>query len=285
MYTFDVPVSSQLFATRFENVDGDDPTTDLDIYVYRDANHDGKFAFPGELVGVSASGGSKEHVELIGPGAGHYGVEVVGFDTHDPVSTYDLVTGIVTDATPDQADAGPSITVSGDPVAVTPGAKPKLGLDWSNVTKKGQYYGLVGYHDSAAPAAGNRIATSVVEFEQTAEAPAGGGPGGGTPPPPGPPTQPKPKLKLNLTSARLKGRTLTLRLRANQRARIRTTVNRKGHRAATAKVRTVTSKTRKLRVRLNRKLKPGRTYRVRITARSGGRVVSDSVKLKVRKKK
>jgi hypothetical protein len=228
MYTYDVPASAQLFLTRLENVDGGDPSTDLDLYVYRDANGDGKFTVD-EIVALSASGTSKEHVELSDPAAGHYGVEVVGFGTQTPVSTYDLVSGVVADATPDQADAGPSITVGGDPKDVTPGATPSLDLAWSNVTGK-------------------------------------------------------PKLKLTLSSARLKGRTLTLRLRASHRARIRTTASRLKHKVASAKVRTVTTRTRVLRVKLNRRLKKGRTYTIRIAAYSGKRLAaSDSVKLKVRK--
>jgi subtilisin family serine protease len=288
MYTYDVPASAQLFLTRLENVDGGDPSTDLDLYVYRDANGDGKFTVD-EIVALSASGTSKEHVELSDPAAGHYGVEVVGFGTQTPVSTYDLVSGVVADATPDQADAGPSITVGGDPKDVTPGATPSLDLAWSNVTGKGRYFGVVTYHDSGSPTAGNAIATSIVELEQTADhtppPPGGGGGGaGGTTPPTNPPTGSKPKLKLTLSSARLKGRTLTLRLRASHRARIRTTASRLKHKVASAKVRTVTTRTRVLRVKLNRRLKKGRTYTIRIAAYSGKRLAaSDSVKLKVRK--
>jgi hypothetical protein len=289
LYTFDV-ANSQLFAAQLSDVDDDAPTTDLDMYVYRDGDGDGQFTYPDELVDQSASGIAAEHVEMLDPEDGLYGVEVVGFATEDPASVYTLSTYDLRDATPDGADAGPSITVGGDPKSVTPGAEVPVSLDWSNVTANGKYLGVVTYHNGAVPAEANRIGVSLVEFERTGAAgtptPPGGGPGGGTPPPPGPPTQPKPKLKLNLTSVRLKGRTLTLRLRANQRARIRTTVNRKGHRAATAKIRTVTSKTRKLRVRLNRALKPGRSYTVRIATRSGSRVLAaDSVRLKVRKKK
>jgi subtilisin family serine protease len=291
LYEYDV-ANSQLFATRLSDVDGGKEGTDLDLWVYLDANKDGEFTFPDELVDFSASGTSDEHVELLDPDDGHYGVEVVGFKTEDPVSTFTLNTFDVSDKTPDAADGdGPTITVGGDPKSVTPGAKVPVSLDWSNVKSKGHYLGVVTYHNAATPTDGNRVAASLVEFEQTADAAAGGGTptppgGGGTPTPPGPPTQPKPKLKLTLTSAKLKGRTLTLKLRSNKRARIRTTVSRSGRKVASAKVRTVTTKTRTLRVKINRGLKAGRTYTVRIAARSGSRLLdSDSVRLKVRKKK
>ena len=290
MYGYDVPAGSQLLLTRLENVDTPQDPTDLDIYVYLDANDDGEFTLD-EIVDFSASATSEEQVTMLEPEAGTYGIEVVGFDVKTPVSVYDLVTAVIADPTADQAGDAASITVGGDPKTVAPGDKPELDLLWSNVNAKGRYFGLMTYHEGATPSAGNRIDQSVVELTQTADSPAPqppGGPGGGTTPPPTTPPpggQPKPtKLRLNLTSARLKGRTLTLRLRSNRRVKVRTTVRRNGRKVASAPSRTVRTTTRVLRVRLNRKLRRGRTYTVRIAAYSGRRLAdADSVRLRLRR--
>src|SRR5213076_2341043 len=55
-YDVDVPAGAQLLSGRISNADGDaDPNTDLDLYLFRDANGDGQFAVPDELVDQSAS--------------------------------------------------------------------------------------------------------------------------------------------------------------------------------------------------------------------------------------
>ena len=75
MYTFDVPDPSQVFTTQLANVDGGDTSTDLDMYIYRDANDDEAFDLT-ELVDGSASPTSDERVQLPDPEPGRYGVEM-----------------------------------------------------------------------------------------------------------------------------------------------------------------------------------------------------------------
>ena len=290
MYTFDVPDPSQLFTTRLANVDGGDTSTDLDMYVYRDANDDEAFDLT-ELIDFSASASSDEQVQLPDPEPGRYGVEIVGFATQTPVSTFDLETWVVSDATPDDEPGdGPALKVSGEPATVATADEVDLSVDWSDVKAKGTYMGVVTYHDGATPA-DDRLGSTIVELVKTADSPVpeppGGPGGGGTPPPTIPPPggQPRPpKLQLNLTSARLKGRTLTLRLRSNRRVKVRTTVRRSGRKVASAPSRTVRPTTRVLRVRLNRRLRRGRTYTVRIAAYAGRRLAdADSVRLRLRR--
>jgi len=51
-YDVDVPAGAQLLSGRISNADGDsDPNTDLDLFLFRDANSDGTFT-PDELVDV-----------------------------------------------------------------------------------------------------------------------------------------------------------------------------------------------------------------------------------------
>jgi hypothetical protein len=89
------------------------------------------------------------------------------------------------------------------------------------------------------------------------------------------------KLRLRLTSARLRGRTITMRLRASRNARIRPTVRRSGRKVASGSSRLVTTRT--LRVRVNRRIRRGRTYTVRIVAYTGKRVAAAaSVRMRVR---
>lgn len=290
VYPVNVPAATQLLSTRLSNVDGGDANTDLDLFLYVDSDHDGAITEDDDQVGSSASGSSLEHIELL-PGegedavpAGLYGVVVVGFTTKAPSSVYDLSTWVETDATPDDPGTGPGIKASGDPFTVTPGDEPALALDWSNVTKKGTYMGVVTYHSSATPTFANRIGTSLVELEETAD--TGGTtttpPPTTTPPAPTPPGT-TPKLRLRLTSARLSGRTLTLRLTSSRRARIQITVRRGGHLITSASSRTVTTKTRVLRVQIKRRVRSGRTYIVRIRAFSGSNVAaSSSVRMRVR---
>ena len=289
IYPVEVPDPSQLLAARLSNVDGGDTNTDLDMYLYKDGNGDGAFT-NNEIVAQSASGSSDEHIELTLPDPGLYGVAIVGFTTNVPSSVYDLTTWVVSDTAPDDLGSGPGIAVTGDPAAVNPGTQLDLDLDWAAVKSKGLYLGVATFHDSATPTAANRRVLSLVELDKTVDTPDAGGapPSGATPPAAGtPPAGAKPpaaaRLRLRLLSARLRGRTVTLRLRASRSARIRPTVRRGSRKVASGSPRRVTTSTRVLRVRVNRRIRRGRTYTVRIAAYSGTRVeAAASVRMRVR---
>ena len=64
-----VPDPSQLFTTRLANVDGGDTGTDLDMYVYRDANDDEAFDLS-ELIDGLGGPTSGRAGSAAGPGAG-----------------------------------------------------------------------------------------------------------------------------------------------------------------------------------------------------------------------
>ena len=114
------------------------------------------------------------------PEPGRYGVEIVGFATRTPVSTFDLTTWIVSDTTPDEEPGdGPALKVSGEPATVATADEVDLDLDWSNVKAKGTYMGVVTYHDGATPA-DDRLGSTIVELVKTADSPVPEPPGGGT---------------------------------------------------------------------------------------------------------
>jgi surface-anchored protein len=100
----------------------------------------------------------------------------------------------------------------------------------------------------------------------------GGGGGGGEPPP-------TVRLGATVKGARLEGRMLTLRLRVTRRSKVSVAALRRGRVAARSRTRTVGPRARRLRVRLGRRLAPGR-YRVRVTFRSTGERVVRRVALR-----
>src|SRR5436190_3274939 len=91
-YDVDVPAGAQLLSGRISNADGDtDPNTDHDLYLFRDANNDGQFAVPDELVDQSASAIADEGVTEALPEPGRYRFVGVGFTTRGP-SMYEFST-------------------------------------------------------------------------------------------------------------------------------------------------------------------------------------------------
>lgn len=101
----------------------------------------------------------------------------------------------------------------------------------------------------------------------TVPPPGGSPPGGGSTEPGTKPDAVRPTLRVS--RARLRGRSLTLRLGLSERSRVTVAVRRRGRTAARAKARSVAAGTRTLRVRLDRRLAPGRySVRVRADARS-----------------
>ena len=177
LYPLTVPADSQLLATRLSNVDGGDPNTDLDLYVFFDPNGDGNYA-DAQFVDASASGSSDEEVIVPFPDAGKYVVAVVGFTTAVPDSVYDVTNWVATDPQPDNPAPAPGIVVSGDPVNAANGANVPLTLQWSDVAALGTYLGVVTYHQGATPTAANEIGMSIVELTRTGTPSPGGAPAG-----------------------------------------------------------------------------------------------------------
>jgi subtilisin family serine protease len=303
IYPLDVPAGAQLLASRITNVDGGDPNTDLDMYIYRDDDHSGDFTND-EIVAQSASGIALEKVSIHEPPAGHYGVAIVGFTTKTPNSVYDLTNWVVADPSPDDPAPAPGLTVTGDPASVIIGCTPALKLNWSGVGADGLYLGVVTYHNAATPTATNAKATSIVELTKSASAPpesstpggtpcattstTPGTPGTGTPPAGGTPSPvvTPTKLALKLRSARLvKGnRFLRLRLRTNKPIRVRAVVRRGTRTAARTTTKRVTAVTRTVRVdlRLTRHLRPG-VYRVTVVGAAGKERAERRMTLRVRR--
>ena len=172
LYDVTVPAGSQLLSGRISNADGDArPSTDLDLYLYYDRNHDGAFTGD-EQVDLSASGIADEGVTEIDPPAGNYRFVVVGFATAAP-STYDWTTWQLKDPTPDDLAGGPAIAVTGDPFTATLGGTIQPTLQWNNVLQKGLYLGVVNYDDGTG-----QIGTSLVELDKTADTTATSADGG-----------------------------------------------------------------------------------------------------------
>ena len=115
-----------------------------------DANDDEAFDLTraGRLLGERLT--SDERVQLPDPEPGRYGVEIVGFATQTPVSTFDLETWVVSTRRPTTS------RVTGPPSSQRRagdrrhGRRVDLSLDWSNVKAKGTYMGVVTYHDGAS---------------------------------------------------------------------------------------------------------------------------------------
>jgi hypothetical protein len=291
IYPLTVPNGAQLVSAKLSNVDGGNPNTDLDLYLYRGST----------LVAVSGSSGSDEDIVVPLPPGGAYTVAVVGFTTQPGGSVYDLSTWVTNDPSPDDASNPPAITVTGDK-AVTAGVPTTLTLNWSGVAAAGLYRGLATYHASNAPTTANIAGYSVVEVNKTgAAAPAAAvddevtevSPDGA--PTPGALTRPAtpgvtkpaetapsaaPVAALTVRSAKVSGRTLTLSLAGSRAGTVRASVKRGATFVAKAAARKVGASTRTVRLTLNRKLSRG-TYTVKVIATRGGEQTVGNVKLKL----
>jgi subtilisin family serine protease len=178
VYDVSVPAGAQLLSGRISKADGDArPNTDLDLFLYYDANKDGKFT-SSELYDQSASGIADEGVTDLDPPAGSYRFVVVGFATAGP-STYDFTTWQLTDPTADDLTGGPALAATGDPFTATLGGTVQPNLQWNNVQQKGLYLGVVTYDDGTS-----QIGESLVELTKTVDGSATtvGGTVGGTVP-------------------------------------------------------------------------------------------------------
>ncbi|HWK30301.1 MAG TPA: S8 family serine peptidase [Solirubrobacter sp.] len=302
LFPLTVPAGAQLVSAKLSNVDGGSPNTDLDLYLYRDDDGDGDFS-NATLVAVSGSSGSDEDLAVALPRAGAYAVAVVGFTTAPGGSVYDLSTWVVNDPSPDDASNPPAITVTGDGPA-TAGVPVTLTLNWSGVDAPGLYRGLATYHASATPTTANIAAYSLVQVSRGGDAPAPAAPGaaplsepvaalGEVAPPPAADgaapsssgvapssggVAPASTRVVTLRSATLRGRVLTLRLRGAQAGTVRVSVKRGARFVARSASRRVSTATRTVRLKLDRRLARG-TYTVKVIA--GKRTVG-ALKLKAR---
>lgn len=300
VYDVTVPAGAQLISGRISNVDDGAANSDLDLYLYRDANGDGDFT-DDELIDLAASGLASEKITELLPAAGSYRFAVVGFTTRSPASTYDFSTWVVDDDSPDDTANSPGIAVTGDPLAASIGQLATARLAYSGVDKKGLYLGVATFHDSASPTLSNVVAKSVVELNKTADtttppppvppatAPPAAPPPVGIPTPPvvAPPVAtPKPKpvvKKLAIRSVQVsRDRTqLVVRLRLSARAKVSLTVRRDGKAVARARARSVARGSRTVRFVLDRRLRKG-TYAVSVLATAASfEQVRSTVRLKV----
>jgi subtilisin family serine protease len=297
VYDVDVPAGSKLLSGRISNVDGGDPNTDLDLFVYRDANADGTFAAD-ELVDQSASGIANEVVDEILPAAGRYRFAVVGYTTRGP-SHFDFGTWLVDDTSPDDPADVPGISLTGDPFTVSTGQIVAPMLRWSGVLAKGLYLGLATYHDSATPGDADTQATSIVELTKTTDTapPAPPPPPPAEPPPPPPPPPavtppaapppppaPRPAVRPNITNpvVVLRRGTLTLTLGLNRPSSLAIVVRHGATRVLSATRRSVASGRHAIHITVGRRIRKG-SYVVSITATAGGRrSVTRHVRLRVR---
>jgi hypothetical protein len=124
---------------------GNATTNDIDLYVLYDANGDGVFSYPSEVVGSSGSPTSDEVVTLFLPPDGQYVAGVFGYDVTGG-GTYDLTIA---------AAQGNDITVTGLPAGpVAPGVPVVLTLNYAKTMTPGTtYLGALMLGPSVAPGA------------------------------------------------------------------------------------------------------------------------------------
>ncbi|TMM00521.1 MAG: S8 family peptidase [Actinobacteria bacterium] len=261
VYDVDVPDGAQLLSGRIANAD---PGTNLDLFLFRDANGDGSFG-TGELVDSSATPGADEGVTEVLPAAGHYRFLVVGARTQAP-SAYDFTTWLADDAKPDDPSGGPGIAVTGDPFAVSIGQTLPATLAWSGVDTKGVYLGLATFHDSSSPGRENLKASTIVELTKTADTTSATG---AAPAPPAASSSAKRLLAVSRLVTRMRRGRLTLHIVLARRATVTVRIQR-GHRTVfTLRRRALPAGRRVLRLRVGHRLRRGRRYRMTVRATSG----------------
>jgi subtilisin family serine protease len=164
VYDVEVAAGAQLLAGAITNVGKADPGADLDLFLYFDGAGDG--FDEADLIEASDSVGPEETITRTFPHPGRYRFAVVGVRMSDETAAYHFTTWLAEDPSPDDASNHPGITVSGDPVTVTPGAEVTLTLDWSGTAPDGTYFGLVTYQGSASPERDNSIGGSLIRIEK-----------------------------------------------------------------------------------------------------------------------
>jgi len=109
-YVFSLAHASSLAAST-----GNAPGQDIDLYVYYDANGDGVFEYPGEVIGSSTTPTDEEFVSVKLPDDGSYMVAVHGWSVSPSPATFDLTI---------EAIQGYDLTISGVPVGAIPANTP-----------------------------------------------------------------------------------------------------------------------------------------------------------------
>jgi len=133
-------------ASRLAVSTGDAPGQDLDLYVYYDANGDGVFEHPGELIGSSTTPYDTEFVSVRLPPDGSYMAAVHGWSVSPSPTTFTLTLDII---------QGYDLTITGVPDGVIPANTPiTLTMSYSKTMVPGETWkGEVLLGPTAAPAA------------------------------------------------------------------------------------------------------------------------------------
>lgn len=130
VYPYTVSAKTAVIAAQTSR--GVQTLEDVDLYLLRDANSDGRFDFGSEVLRSSLGSKVEEEVRLENPEPGLYAVAVHGFLGQ---GDFDLRVW--------QVEAGGNLQISG-PARLTAGTPASLRLGWQNLTSEGeQYYGLV----------------------------------------------------------------------------------------------------------------------------------------------
>ncbi|MGH9042967.1 MAG: S8 family serine peptidase [Acidimicrobiia bacterium] len=173
-----VPAGAQILAADVTNADGGAATEDidLDLFLFYDDEGDGFDAEDG--LAASADPDAEESVAIPYPAPGAYRFSVVGFKTKDPVSSYDFISWVGADGSPDDPatpSSAPGLEVRGDPRPVAFGDEVALELAWSGLSADGVYLGLVTFHDTATPDPAAPKAVTLVRITKSSGPPAPGG--------------------------------------------------------------------------------------------------------------
>jgi subtilisin family serine protease len=143
VYDLDVPSEAARFDVTLEGEEDDD----LDLYVLRDADGDGQFTFPAEVVASAAGESASESVSLppFQP-AGAYRIWVHGYAVFGTDSTFDLAVDVV---------SGDDLGVTAVPDAIAAGATGKVTVCADATALEGQEgpaHGVVFLGPRGAPA-------------------------------------------------------------------------------------------------------------------------------------
>ncbi|AAZ23976.1 S8 family peptidase [Colwellia psychrerythraea] len=121
-----------------------DPNADLDIFLLDSV---------GNIVGVSANGGTDELIEMELPGDDTYTLWVHGWSAPGGSTDYELYSWVV-------PMASGSLTVASAPSSATLGATETIGVDWTGATNGKWHFGVIGHSD-----AGGLIGATLVEVD------------------------------------------------------------------------------------------------------------------------
>lgn len=121
--------------------------SDIDLYVYYDANHDGVFECPGERVGSSTTPTDQERVTINFPPDGAYRIQVHGWGISGASDVFDMTVNAV---------QGRDLSVPAAPVGPFPAHTPiSFNLAWNvpSIEPGMEAYGMVLLGPSVAPGA------------------------------------------------------------------------------------------------------------------------------------